>query len=81
MYMYIYIYIHIHIYTYSQNHTSIQQVYLRMSRVDVAEKSLSLMSRMEDDATLTQLTTAWVSMALGGCFLVFLKTDFDCGVD
>eukprot|EP00277_Geminigera_cryophila_P002998 CAMPEP_0179435802 /NCGR_PEP_ID=MMETSP0799-20121207/19855_1 /TAXON_ID=46947 /ORGANISM="Geminigera cryophila, Strain CCMP2564" /LENGTH=297 /DNA_ID=CAMNT_0021215423 /DNA_START=29 /DNA_END=922 /DNA_ORIENTATION=- len=42
------------------------QVYLRMSRVDVAEKSLSLMSRMEDDATLTQLTTAWVSMALGG---------------
>jgi len=52
-----------------------------MSRVDVAEKSLSLMSRMEDDATLTQLTTAWVSMALGGCFLVFLKTDFDCGVD
>ncbi|EKX51290.1 coatomer subunit epsilon [Guillardia theta CCMP2712] len=42
------------------------QVYLRMSRVDIAEKSLSLMSRMEDDATLTQLTTAWVYTALGG---------------
>eukprot|EP00960_Hanusia_phi_P062309 765110-Hanusia_phi.AAC.4 len=70
------------------------QVYLRMSRVDIAEKSLrcerfaiplltprSLMSRMEDDATLTQLSTvtatdplppscrvvqAWVYTALGG---------------
>lgn len=42
------------------------QVYLRMARVDVAQKSLGLMSRMEDDATLTQLTTAWVNMALGG---------------
>jgi len=42
------------------------QVYLRMARVDVAEKSLALMARMEDDATLTQLTTAWVNMALGG---------------
>lgn len=42
------------------------QVYLRMARVDVAEKSLGLMSRMEDDATLTQLTTAWVNIALGG---------------
>mmetsp|Transcript_22423 Transcript_22423/g.52971 ORF Transcript_22423/g.52971 Transcript_22423/m.52971 type:complete len:297 (+) Transcript_22423:151-1041(+) len=42
------------------------QVYLRMARVDIAEKSLALMSRMEDDATLTQLTTAWVNLALGG---------------
>lgn len=42
------------------------QVYLRMARVDVAQKSLALMARMEDDATLTQLTNAWVSMALGG---------------
>eukprot|EP00802_Teleaulax_amphioxeia_P024138 Tamp_24799.p1 GENE.Tamp_24799~~Tamp_24799.p1 ORF type:complete len:308 (+),score=100.19 Tamp_24799:31-924(+) len=42
------------------------QVYLRMARVEVAQKSLTLMSRMEDDATLTQLTGAWVNMALGG---------------
>ena len=42
------------------------QIYLRMSRVEVAQKSLALMSRMEDDATLTQLTGAWVNMALGG---------------
>eukprot|EP00286_Rhodomonas_abbreviata_P023472 CAMPEP_0181310304 /NCGR_PEP_ID=MMETSP1101-20121128/12514_1 /TAXON_ID=46948 /ORGANISM="Rhodomonas abbreviata, Strain Caron Lab Isolate" /LENGTH=296 /DNA_ID=CAMNT_0023416923 /DNA_START=130 /DNA_END=1020 /DNA_ORIENTATION=+ len=42
------------------------QVYLKMARVDIAEKSHALMARMEDDATLTQLTTAWVNMALGG---------------
>ena len=42
------------------------QIYLRMARVEVAQKSLALMSRMEDDATLTQLTGAWVNMALGG---------------
>ena len=62
------------------------QIYLRMSRVEVAQKSLALMSRMEDDATLTQLTGAWVNMALGGekvqeafytfqvcfCFFIFI---------
>mmetsp|Transcript_24816 Transcript_24816/g.60917 ORF Transcript_24816/g.60917 Transcript_24816/m.60917 type:complete len:294 (-) Transcript_24816:244-1125(-) len=42
------------------------QVYLKMARVDVAEKSAALMARMEDDATLTQITTAWVNIALGG---------------
>lgn len=42
------------------------QIYLRMARVEVAQKSLTLMSRMEDDATLTQLTGAWINMALGG---------------
>mmetsp|Transcript_10519 Transcript_10519/g.27327 ORF Transcript_10519/g.27327 Transcript_10519/m.27327 type:complete len:295 (-) Transcript_10519:2-886(-) len=42
------------------------QCYLKMARVDMAEKSASLMARMEDDATLTQLTTAWVNMSLGG---------------
>jgi hypothetical protein len=33
------------------------QIFLKMARVDVAEKSSMLMARMEDDATLTQLTT------------------------
>lgn len=42
------------------------QVYLKMARVDVAEKSAALMARMEDDATLTQITTAWVNIAIGG---------------
>ena len=32
------------------------QIFLKMARVDVAEKSAMLMARMEDDATLTQLT-------------------------
>ncbi|KAJ1476206.1 coatomer epsilon subunit-domain-containing protein [Baffinella frigidus] len=42
------------------------QVYLRMARVDVAQKSLGMMTNMEDDATLTQMCAAWVNMELGG---------------
>jgi len=42
------------------------QVYLKMARVDVAQKSLTIMTNMEDDATLTQLCSAWVNMELGG---------------
>jgi len=42
------------------------QVYLRMDRVDAAEKQVRCMSAVDDDATLTQLAAAWVGLAQGG---------------
>mmetsp|Transcript_65408 Transcript_65408/g.206700 ORF Transcript_65408/g.206700 Transcript_65408/m.206700 type:complete len:289 (+) Transcript_65408:146-1012(+) len=42
------------------------QICLKMNRPDVAEKQLKIMSAMDDDATLTQLATAWVGIGLGG---------------
>ncbi|GIL79962.1 hypothetical protein Vretifemale_9201, partial [Volvox reticuliferus] len=45
------------------------QVYLKMDRPDKAEQQVKTMSGIDDDATLTQLATAWVGQALvsGSC--------------
>jgi hypothetical protein len=41
-------------------------IHLRINRVDEAEKVVQGMHTLEDDATMTQLTTAWLNIALGG---------------
>lgn len=42
------------------------QVYLQMNRSDKAEAQVKAMSKLDDDATITQLALAWVNIALGG---------------
>jgi len=42
------------------------QLYLQINRLDVADKEFAAMSQLDEDATLTQLTGAWLGIHKGG---------------
>lgn len=41
------------------------QIYLKMQRLDLAQKELEAMQGMDDDSSLTQLATTWVYLCMG----------------
>lgn len=41
------------------------QIYLKINRLDLAEKELRSMQKIDEDASVTLLATAWVSISIG----------------
>lgn len=51
------------------------QIYLKINRLDLANKELRRMEQTDDDHSLTQLTRAWVGIAEVFFHTIFLKTN------
>ena len=49
-----------------EQHALTTQIYLRMDRLDLAQKQLKSMRAIDEDSTLTQLATAWIHLSTPG---------------
>lgn len=45
------------------------QIMLRMARVDLARDVLNVMTAVDEEATIVQLTTVWVNLVMGGEYM------------